>query len=182
MVAPALSFSGLVSLGDATVSFIGEGVIPEREAAIQRSNPLGSAVNIADGKGLDASEKPGVVLGRGLAENLGAKVGDSVVLVANGASGGIQAVELPVTGVFQTAAKAYDDTALRVTLPTAQTLLRVTGDHILVVLLDETRRTASRSRRSGRSSPTPASSSRPGTSSPISTTRPRRCSAGRRQS
>jgi putative ABC transport system permease protein len=141
VVAPRLSFSGLVSLGDATVSFIGEGVIPEREAAIQRSNPLGSAVNFADGQDLGATGKPGVVLGRGLAENLGAKVGDSVVLVANGATGGIQAVELPVNGLFQTAAKAYDDTALRVTLPTAKTLLRVNGDHLLVVLLDETRRT-----------------------------------------
>ena len=34
VVAPRLSFSGLVSHGDATMSFIGEGVVPEREPAI----------------------------------------------------------------------------------------------------------------------------------------------------
>ena len=44
--------------------------------------------------------------------------------------------------MFQTVTKAYDDAALRVTLPTAKTLLRANGDHILVVLLRDTQRTA----------------------------------------
>ena len=56
-------------------------------------------------------------MGRGLAANLGAKVGDTVVLLANTASGGINAVEVRVRGLFSTITKAYDDVALRVPLP-----------------------------------------------------------------
>ena len=141
VVAPRLSFSGLVSHGDATVSFIGEGVVPEREFAIQHSLGGKPSVNIVDGQDLATGDQPQVILGKGLAENLGARVGDKVVLLANRASGGLGAVEATVTGVFQTVTKAYDDAALRVTLPTAKTLLRASGDHVLVVLLRDTWRT-----------------------------------------
>lgn len=143
VVAPRLSFSGLVSLGDATLSFIGDGVVPEREAAIHRSHRLDTSVNIVDGRDLPDEATPATILGKGLAENLGAKVGDTVVLLATSRSGGLNAVEVAVVGLFQSVSKAYDDSALRVPLPVARALMRVDGDHTLVVLLDETRRTAS---------------------------------------
>ncbi len=142
VVAPRLSFNGLVSRGDATLSFIGEGVAPDREAAIHRSDRFNLSVNIVEGRDLGDDAKPAVIVGTGLAENLGAKVGDAVVLLANSPRGGLQAVEATVVGLFQTVSKAYDDSALRVALPTAKKLLRVDGDHLLVVLLDDTRRTA----------------------------------------
>lgn len=141
VVAPRLSFNGLVSRGDATLSFIGEGVAPDREAAIHRSDRFNLSLNITDGQDLGEDEKPAVILGTGLAENLGAKVGDTVVLLATSPRGGLQAVEATVVGLFQTVSKAYDDSGLRVALRTAKTLLRVDGDHLLVVLLDDTRRT-----------------------------------------
>lgn len=143
VVAPRLSFSGLVSLGDATLSFLGEGVLPEREAAIHRSHRLDTSMNIVDGRDLADGTAPEVILGKGLAENLGAKVGDKVVLLVTSRSGGLNAVDAGVVGLFQTVSKAYDDAALRVALPTARTLLRVDGDHTLVLLLDDTRRTTS---------------------------------------
>jgi putative ABC transport system permease protein len=143
VVAPRLSFSGMASLGDATLSFIGDGVVPEREAAIHRSHRLDTSVNIVDGRDLADEATPAAILGKGLAENLGAKVGDKVVLLATSRSGGLNAVEVAVVGLFQSVSKAYDDSALRVPLPVARALVRVDGDHTLVVLLDETRRTAS---------------------------------------
>ncbi|MCC6610762.1 MAG: ABC transporter permease [Burkholderiales bacterium] len=142
VIAPRLRFSGLVSRGDATVSFAGEGVDPAKEAEIQRSERLPrAAVNIVAGADLAPDEPATVILGEGLALNLGAKVGDAVVLLANTPSGGINAVEVRVKGLFSTISKAFDDTALRLPLATARTLLRVQGEHQLVLLLDRTERT-----------------------------------------
>jgi putative ABC transport system permease protein len=70
-------------------------------------------------------------------------VGDRVVLLANTASGGINAVEAHVRGLFSTVTKAYDDSALRLPLPVARQLLRVTGAHRWLVLLDDTAHTES---------------------------------------
>lgn len=134
-VAPRLAFSGLAGLGDATLSFLGEGVDPSREGGLARS------VSIEQGQALDAGDPRGVILGRGLAVNLGAKVGDTIVLLANTRSGGVNAVEARVRGLFSTVTKAYDDHALRAPLALAQELLRVSGVHKWVVLLDKTEST-----------------------------------------
>jgi putative ABC transport system permease protein len=141
IVAPRLTFSGLASHGDATVSFAGEGVEPDREQAIHRSHKLSRSVNIVAGEDLDASAPEGVILGEGLAANLGVKPGDTLVLLAKPRSGGINAVEVKIRGFFATISKAYDDSALHVPLATAKSLLRVDGDHRLVLLLDRTERT-----------------------------------------
>lgn len=131
-VAPRLGFSGLVSSGDATVSFIGEGVDPKREEHLSRS------VIITQGTDLLSGDESGIVMGRGLAANLGVHVGDKVVLLANLPSGGVRAVEGHVRGLFSTIVKAYDDSALRVPLPLAHKLLGVSGVHIWVTLLQRT--------------------------------------------
>ena len=44
-------------------------------------------------------------------------------------------------GIFHTAVKAYDDVALRTTLPLAQELAKAEGVHQYIVLLDETEKT-----------------------------------------
>ena len=133
-LAPRLAFNGLISHGDATISFIGEGVDPEAERQVS-SLPIDAGLNLSSG------DPNGIMLGRGLAENLGVKVGERVVLLANTSSGGINAVECTVRGLFSTVSKAYDNSALRVPLPLAQKLLRVSGSHRWVLLLDETSHT-----------------------------------------
>lgn len=141
VLAPRLNFSGLASHGDATVSFVGEGVLPEREQAIHRAHKLARSVNIVAGEDLDPAAPDGVILGEGLAANLGVKPGDQLVLLAKPRSGSLNAVEVRVRGLFATISKAYDDSALRVPLATARTLLRASGDHRLVLLLDRTENT-----------------------------------------
>lgn len=135
-VAPRLSFSGLVSRGESTLSFIGEGVDPAKEAFFSRG------VIVTAGEPLSADDPAGIVLGAGLATSLGVGVGDTVVLLANTPSGGINAVEARVRGLFSTITKAYDDSALRVPIAMAQELLRTRGAHVWVVLLDRTELTA----------------------------------------
>ena len=134
-ITPRIAFMGLVSHGDLTVSFAGDGVVPENEKVVSKW------LVITDGENLSAADANEVIMGSGLARNLGVSLGDMVVLLANTAEGGINAVELKLVGTFTTAAKAFDDTALRVPIGVARSLLRSTGAHRWVILLDKTENT-----------------------------------------
>lgn len=135
-IAPRLSFSGLVSHGESTISFIGEGVDPALEKELSRS------ITIVAGEELAAGDSKGILLGQGLAANLGAKPGDTIVLMANTESGRVSAVEGRVRGLFATITKAYDDAALRVPIEMSHQLLRVKGVHSYAILLEETAQTS----------------------------------------
>ncbi len=132
---PRLSFSGLISRGETTVSFLGEGVQPETEALVSLQ------VSLIEGASLASADRQGIILGKGLAVSLGVKPGDTVVLLATTPQGGVSGLEAHVSGIFQTSTKAFDDVALRVPIELARELLRVEGAHTWVVLLDETERT-----------------------------------------
>ncbi len=134
-VAPRLSFSGLISHGEATLSFIGDGVDPQEQTA------FGNALQISTGQNLSPDDPLGIIVGEGLARNLGANVGDRVILLASTASRGVNAVEVTIRGLFSTVTKSYDDSALRMPIDTARKLLRTKGSHVWVVLLDDTTQT-----------------------------------------
>jgi putative ABC transport system permease protein len=132
---PRLSFSGLISHDDVTIGFLGEGVDPEKEALVSQH------MTIADGHNLSSADPTGMLLGAGLAENLGVGVGDKVALLATTSSGGLNGVEGTVRGLFHSASKAFDDSVLRLPIETARKLLRVTGAHSWVLLLEKTEQT-----------------------------------------
>jgi len=136
-VAPRLSFSGLASFGDTTISFFGEGVDPDAEGN------FGEMSVIVAGDLLRSGSKAEVIVGQGLAANLGAKLGDTIVLLANPPGGGVAAVEVRVRGLFATVSKAYDDSVIRAPLPVAQQLARANGAHRWVVVLKDTAMTTS---------------------------------------
>ena len=131
-ITPRLSFNGLLSIGDATVSFVGDGVDPAGEKELSKE------IRIVDGKGLDNDVPQGIVLGFGLASNIGAKVGDRMVVMTGTAQGGINASDVVVSGLFRSTIKAYDDAALRVPIALARKLSRVDGATSWVVLLKDT--------------------------------------------
>lgn len=132
VVTPRLAFNGLVSHGEVTIGFVGEGVNPEKEALVSQH------LIIEQGDGL-APDMPMIVLmGAGLADNLGVAVGDTVALLVTTKGGGLNGVEVTVRGLFQSASKEFDDVALRIPIDTARNLLRVSGAHSWVLLLDDT--------------------------------------------
>lgn len=132
---PRLSVTGLISHGETTISFIADGVDPKREADFNQ------AFRIVQGHDLTTINGPEVILGRGLARSLGVESGATVALLSSTASGGINAVEAKVAGIFITANQAYDNSALRLPIGLAQSLLRVDGAHSWLVLLEQTERT-----------------------------------------
>ena len=131
-ISTRLSFSGLISSGETTLSFVGEGVDPESERIVSGILP------IVQGENLAAQDSSGIILGEGLAANLGIKVGDTAILLTSSASGGVNAVEAHVRGIFSTQVKAFDASAVRVPIVLSQKLLRVVGAHTWVVSLSQT--------------------------------------------
>ena len=132
-VGERLNFNGLISHDDATLSFVGIGVQPGREAIVSRNLTFLSGSNLVD----DGADE--VVVGQGLAANLGLKTGDRVVLLLNTARGGVSAVEATVRGIFSTQVRAFDEVALRTSLAMARKLMKTAGTHSWVVALDDER-------------------------------------------
>ena len=135
-LAPRLAFSGLISHGDTTIAFIGDGVDPELE------RPISSQVAIVSGHDLKTANESAVLLGEGLAKSMGVQAGDVVVLLATAANGSASAVEVKVAGTFATSTKDYDDSALRLPIQVARKLMKVKGASSWVVVLDKTEQTA----------------------------------------
>lgn len=131
VVAPRLSLTGLISHQDSTISFLGEGVDPAAELL------LGKAISIKEGVGLSDADPEGVIVGRGLAANLGVGVGDRVVLLTTLSSGGVSAVEVTVRGIFGTITRAYDDSVVRMPMTLARKLAQEDGAHVWAVLLSD---------------------------------------------
>jgi putative ABC transport system permease protein len=130
-VSPRLVFNGLISHGETTLSFVGEGIDPAKD-------PYSTNILVVEGKLLSPEEPKGVVLGAGLAANLGVKTGDSIVLLTNTASGGMNAVEGTVRGLISTSMKDFDDNILRISIGMARELLKTQGAHLWVVTLRKT--------------------------------------------
>jgi putative ABC transport system permease protein len=134
-VAPRLYFSGLGSHGDSTLSFVGEGVDPRSERRFGEINIIVAGDNLSE----DAPKA--ITMGEGYAANLGVAVGDTVVLLTTTVTGGVNAAEVRVRGLFATISKAYDDSAVRVPIALAHELLRASGAHEWVVVLHDTDQT-----------------------------------------
>ncbi len=132
VITPRLTFGGLSTHGETTVSFIGEGVDPEKEEKVSRF------LFIVEGQGLSSTDPKGTILGEGLAANLGVKVGDPIVLLITTPAGSINAVEARVRGLFYTLSKQFDDAAIRLPIGLARELLRTAGANLWIVLLDQT--------------------------------------------
>ncbi|MDB5888004.1 MAG: transporter permease, partial [Rhodocyclales bacterium] len=131
-VTPRLALSGLISLGDKTIGFLGEGIDPVREESISRR------MDIHSGHNLQRADEKSVLLGEGLATALDAKAGDRVVLLAKTVTGSQNAVECVIAGTFSTSVKAYDDAFLRLPIDIAQQLVRTNGATTFVGILQRT--------------------------------------------
>ena len=127
-----LSFSGLLSNGRADYAILGEGIEPDKEAA------LGTVLKISAGRRLAESDRYGAFIGHGVAQALKLKPGDRAILVANTSGGAMNTLDLDVVGVFQTVSKEYDNRAIKIPLAAAQELLSTKGANTLVVSLKKT--------------------------------------------
>ncbi len=144
LITPRIAFSGMISTGDNSVAVYCQGINPEEEKLLSNIDNIKRAalgLSIQNGKNLDGKDKFAVVIGRGLAKNIGVKPGDSIVLLTNTVGGSINAFDMKVKGTFFTSFKEFDDRALRMPIDIAKQLIRTDGIQTLVVVLDKTANT-----------------------------------------
>lgn len=114
-VFPRLSFYSFIVKGGITLGGRGEGVLPERESSFF------DRMNYITGGNFTAEDE--VILGKGLAESIDAKAGDTVTLLTQTIHGQLNGADLRVAGVFHMGIKAIDDTYFKLHLKQAQKLL-----------------------------------------------------------
>lgn len=116
--APRVYAAGLASLGDKTAGVQIIGVDPEREERTTRMSRM-----IVRGGPLAGPEARQALVGRGLADILGARPGDDIVLLSQGADGSIAEDQFALAGVVSTGDDVTDRTAFYLPLRTAQDYL-----------------------------------------------------------
>jgi putative ABC transport system permease protein len=137
MVSDRLTFSGLVSTGEQTLSFKGIGVDPAKEQEMSYFESITDGLQISPEVVEEEGEDVGVV-GSGLMKALGAKVGDYVTILTNTVDGVINAADFKVVGVAQTGTKEYDAVFVKFPIQFARKLLNTESAERIVVLLDKT--------------------------------------------
>lgn len=151
-VTSRLYFSGLISTGENTISFLGQGLEPQNEKHIPleqtkdlrkfyKTLDVGMPV-ISFGQSLQESDHAQIIIGKGLAQTMSAQVGSTLTLLTNTVNGSTNAMDVKVKGIFYTTTKDYDDIYIRLPLATAQKLLNTQSVERLVLRLDKTENTA----------------------------------------
>jgi putative ABC transport system permease protein len=132
VVMPRLEFYGLVSTGGTSIPFGGTAVDPEAEA---RGSDIPKTVH--DGKWLQPGART-VVIGRGLAKLLNAKIGDNLTLLVTTPDGTLNAVDATVGGIADIFIRELSERYLALPLPLAQELLAApdTVSRFSVILRD----------------------------------------------
>lgn len=130
-----IQFAGVVTNGDRTASFLGVAVEPERE---QR---MGTVVRIRSGRNLGEAgdDRDELILGAGLARQLGVAPADTVTVLIATPDGLLNAADLTVAGSFSSGFQDLDDRILKTHVSTAQELLGTGDVSSLVVNVKDTR-------------------------------------------
>lgn len=117
----SLSFNGLITNGEKSTIFLGEGVEPE---LFQVRGPMtqldaGRLLSMS----LDPQDTPQVLLGNRLAESLQAELGTGLTLMSTTANGLLNAIDVEVRGIITTGIPDFDARLVLTHLGTAQELL-----------------------------------------------------------
>lgn len=112
---PRVSLYAFLVKGDINLGGKGEGILAERE------NKFFNQMNFIAGN--EIKNEDDIILGKGLAESLGAKIGDTVTVLVQTINGQLNGADYVVAGIFHMGKKIIDDTFFRVPLKSAQKLL-----------------------------------------------------------
>lgn len=145
-VEPKVLFSGLISNGQKSAIYLGQGVSP---SLFDLQGPMltvsqGHALLPADSPRFNADE-PQIMLASDLAQSLKLKVGDWATLMSTTSSGALNAMDVKVCGIFSTGVPELDKRQLFVSLSTAQSLLISDRVSTLSVYLQHSSQTAAMS-------------------------------------
>lgn len=150
LVSRRLQFFGLLSTGENSVSFVGQGIEPDYEPTLDLTQSHthrqiaemttfgGGLPVVSHGKILNADDQFEAILGEGLAGKLNIKVDSTIILLTNTVGGSTNALDINVKGIFLTGTKDFDDILLRIPLTTAQNLLHTNLVQSVIIKLHKT--------------------------------------------
>lgn len=132
--AAQITLMGLISNGDKSETFVATAVEPEKDKKMRGQE-------VVSGTLLPDNEADAVLLGKGLATSMNAKVGDYLTLMTPTVAGSLNAMDVRVAGIFQTGVKELDERAVKMPIGGAQELLQTTKVEKLLVFLKDTETT-----------------------------------------
>ena len=132
LITARLTFSGLISRGEQSLTCMGKGIMPERE------KQFSTFETIIEGKPLSPDIADGVVIGSELKKSLGGKIGDYLTVLTTTVDGVINAADFRLVGVAQSGSADYDKVFVELPLNMVQKLLNTTSVEKVIVLLDKT--------------------------------------------
>lgn len=127
-----LTGSGLISVGETSLSARLVGVVPERE------DDFAAFETVIAGMQLDKDTPDGCVIGAGLAKGLNVSENANLTILSTTLDGMVNALDCSVVGIVRTASKDYDNVYVKVPLPLLQRLFNTTKVEKILVLAKDT--------------------------------------------
>ena len=131
-VSRRLSFSGLATVGHASVTVRAFGTDPDADKLFSDFE------TIVEGRGLRPGDTDTGVVGVELRKALDAKIGDWVTVLTTSLDGVVNAVDFQLVGTAQTGSQDYDSVFVKMPLQLAQKARGTDKVERLVVMLDKT--------------------------------------------
>ena len=131
--APRLFAAGLASVGEQSTAVQITGIDP-----ILENNTTNFDKRVKEGESLSENQSHNVLIGKGLAKSMEAKIGDTLVIVSQAADGSIANDMYRIIGFVESGDVASDRMSVYMSLDDAQELMVLEGRvHELVVIISE---------------------------------------------
>jgi putative ABC transport system permease protein len=134
LATPQIQVTGIVSNGTISTIFIAQGVVPRDDKTIKGTWASFRPIN---GEGLEEKKSYGVEMAQDLAKYLNLRPGKDGVVMATTLSGQMNAMDIQVSGVFDSGSDATNDKYMRLTYDFARSLVDTQGAERIVVLLND---------------------------------------------
>lgn len=134
LATPQIQVTGIVSNGTTSTIFIAQGVVPKDDKTIKGA---WAAFRPIKGESLEEKKAYGVEMAQDLAKYLNLAPGKDGVVMATTLSGQMNAMDIQVSGVYDSGSDATNDKYMRFTYGFAQSLVDTQGAERIVVLLDD---------------------------------------------
>ena len=108
------------------------GVEPEKELKV---NIIGQ--NVKEGRNLASDDLDNILIGKGLADTMGVKVGDRITMVGRSQHEQMRQRTMTVVGIFDLGLQDIEKQSVYISLREAQTLYEVTGSTEVAIFLDK---------------------------------------------
>lgn len=131
-VVPQVTFSATLASAEKS------GIVMVQAVPVELARSLLSFRQIVEGRDLQVEDRYRVILARGVAEKIGAKIGDTMTMMAITRNGGLNAADLEVVGIATLGLRELDNMQVFMDLPTAMEFLDITSVPLLITVLERT--------------------------------------------